>query len=183
MQVSPIRVVVLEQPSTKVSKTITVDVGFRPAVAMVMNYKGGGDVAIAVDGVSSQPTGNAVVLDDKNALGSNGITFWDQGIKLGTTASFNENSAKIVCILFRDFATAAGSPTRSATTGALTAVAPTPPTFGLGTVPTTKSQFGAGDQFGGGSDTSEGQTSQETGESNARAAQSRGANVIVTLDP
>ena len=181
MQVAPMRVIAIDQPSSKVTKTIRVDAGFRPAVAMLFNWKNGGTPAIAIDGLTG-PTGGMNIATG-GQVGNNGISFWEQGILIGTNAAFNEDSGKIVCLLFRDFGNATGVASRSSTTGRLTASETILETFDLSTASTTKDQYGAGDQYGGGTDTSEGQTNQGDGETNALAAIGRGSNVVVTLDP
>ena len=85
MNLNPHRVLVLTQPAAAVAKVLTVDVGFRPAVAEVVNLSGTGAAIIAVDGQN----GGLKIGDngDRSAIGAAaGITFFDQGIKLGTDA-------------------------------------------------------------------------------------------------
>ena len=123
------KVIRMHQGSAALAKDVTINVGWRPAMAWVINYKAAGSMAVAVDGEAVPAGGlsfgkNAAM----DAVGSDGITFHDKGIKIGQDASImTEIDAEIVAILFRDINPIAA--------------------FDLDDVPVTPTAFGTGKQF------------------------------------
>ena len=123
------KVIRMHQGTTALAKDVTINVGWRPAMAWVMNYKAQGDMAVAFDGEAAPVGGlnfgkNAAMV----AVGADGITFHDKGIKIGQDAAImTEASAEIVAILFRDINPVAA--------------------FDLDDVPVTPTAFGAGTQY------------------------------------
>ena len=105
MQMGTMKVIHLAQPTTALAKNLTINVGWRPSMAMVFNYAADKDWAVAFDGISA-PTGGLKMNKDDTAsaaVGADGITFHDKGIKLGQDAGIvTEASANIIVVLFRD---------------------------------------------------------------------------------
>ena len=100
-----IKVIHLDQPATALAKNITINVGWRPSMAMVFNYAAAKRWAVAFD-AGSGPTGGLKMTTQtaaSAAVGTDGITFHDKGIKLGKDADIlTENNANVMVILFRD---------------------------------------------------------------------------------
>ena len=99
-----IDMLVLDQPAAAIAKNHTVNLGYRPVAVIVINYKAAGHMAVAIDGLNSTVAGglsfgrNAAMV----AVGADGITFHENGIKLGQDASLiTDNNAKIVILAFR----------------------------------------------------------------------------------
>ena len=104
-----IKILRLQQPAAALDKYLYVNVGWRPRMAWVFNYKAAGPWAIAVDGFTSDTTDGGLVLGGGAAfaaiaeVGTDGITFTDKGIKLGKDASLiKDNAAELLIILFRN---------------------------------------------------------------------------------
>ena len=118
----------LQQPATAVAKDLTINVGWRPAMAWVMNYKAAGNMAIAVDGegvAGGVSFGAGVAM----AATTNGISFHDKGITLGSHATLvREDAAELIVMLFRDLSPIAQ--------------------IALSGVEETDSDFGKGEQYG-----------------------------------
>ena len=100
--------IVLKQGSTALAKDVYIDVGWRPLICRVTRYAAGGREAIAIDGVltgSSQLQGGLKLPNDSTAgaaVGSDGITFTDTGVKIGQDASIMTTaSARVLVELFR----------------------------------------------------------------------------------
>ena len=101
---SQVEVMVLKQGATALAKNLTVNFGFRPSFVMVFNYAADKRWAIAVD-AQAAPTGGVKMASDATAsaaVGVDGITFHENGIKLGQDADVvTENSAVVVIVAFR----------------------------------------------------------------------------------
>ena len=106
-QAGQMRVFILQQPATAVAKDIYLNCGWRPRVAWLINYKAAGTMAIKVDALESATTEGGLVFGVNAALaevGSDGIFFVDNGLKLGQDATLiTEDAAEVVVICFRDF--------------------------------------------------------------------------------
>lgn len=101
MSANPFQVVRLQQPSTALAKNLTVNLGWRPAMVWVINYKAAGAMAIAVDG-EDVAGGLTFGANASMAAATNGISFFDSGFKLGSHASLiRDDAAEVVCIAFR----------------------------------------------------------------------------------
>ena len=113
---SQVEVMVLKQGTTAVAKKLTVNLGFRPAFVMVFNYKAAGRWAIAVDEQTASAMEGGIKMANETAaaaaVGSDGITFHSNGIKLGQDADIvTENSAVIVIVAFRSLRVSVGKST------------------------------------------------------------------------
>ena len=101
-----IKMLRLQQPATALDKYLYVNVGWRPRMAWVMNYKAAGNMAVAVDGFQTATTEGGVSFGANAAqaeIGTDGITFTDKGIKLGKDATLiKEDAAELFVILFRN---------------------------------------------------------------------------------
>ena len=124
-----VKILRLHQSSTALAKNVTINVGFRPAMAWVMDYKAAGDMALAIDGETGPAGGVKFGAGAAMAaVGTDGITFHDHGIVIGQdTDIMKVASAEIVVILFRDINPIAA--------------------FALANVPVTPTAFGKGTQF------------------------------------
>ena len=109
---SQVEVMVLKQGATALAKNLTVNFGFRPGFVMVFNYKAAARWAIAVDGQTAAAVQGGIKMDNSSttlvenlaaaAVGSDGITFHDNGIKLGQDADIVTGAnAVIVIVAFR----------------------------------------------------------------------------------
>ena len=118
----------LQQPSTAVAKDLTINVGWRPAMAWVINYKVAGNMAIAVDG---EGVAGGLSFDSLVAIAAatNGISFHDKGIVLGSNATLvREDAAELIVMLFRNLVPVAQ--------------------IALADVHVTDSDYGDGEQYG-----------------------------------
>ena len=100
-----IKVIHLDQPTTALAKGITINVGWRPSMAMVFNYAAAKRWAVAFDADSGPAGGLKMVTQTaaSAAVGTDGITFHDKGIKIGQDADImTEASANIMVVLLRD---------------------------------------------------------------------------------
>ena len=108
MNKEQMKVLVLTQPATAIAKNLHVNVGWRPKLAWVLNYKAAGTMAIAVDGLEASATEGGITFGVNAALaevGSDGIYFEDYGITLKADAGLiRADAANIVVILFRNLA-------------------------------------------------------------------------------
>ena len=105
MQMGTMKVIHLDQPATALAKNLTINVGWRPSMAMVFNFAADKHWAVAFDADVGPDGGLRMDTDDQAsaAVGTDGITFHDKGIKLGQDAALvTENNANIIVILFRD---------------------------------------------------------------------------------
>ena len=124
-----VKILRLHQSSSALAKSVTINVGFRPAMAWVMDYKAAGDMALAIDGETGPAGGVKFGAGAAMAaVGTDGITFHDKGIVIGQDTDIMKiASAEIIVILFRDI-----NPI---------------PAFALANVPVTPTAFGKGTQF------------------------------------
>ena len=100
---APFQIIQLKQPATAIDKTISVNLGWRPKMVWVINYKVAGAMGIAIDGIAAPAGGSTFGFGAAMAaVGSDGITFHDNGFKLGKDAALIKvDAAVIVCIAFR----------------------------------------------------------------------------------
>ena len=99
------KVIHLDQPAEKFGGDITINVGWRPSMALVFNYAAAKRWAVAFDADSGPAGGLKQDSSTKAsvAVGTDGISFWDKGIKIGTdTHIIDENNANIMVVLFQD---------------------------------------------------------------------------------
>ena len=102
---SQVEIFYLKQPATALNKELIVNLGFRPHMVWVINYKAAAAMAIAVDGLESTTTEGGLTFGANAAIaevGDDGIFFTDNGIVLKKDASLiRANAANIVIIAFR----------------------------------------------------------------------------------
>lgn len=123
-----IQIIRLQQAAAALAKNLTVHLGWRPAMVWVMNYKAAGRMAVAIDGeavAGGLDFGRNAAMA---AIGDDGISFHDNGFKLGQDADLiAEADAEIVCVAFRS----------------LNPIAQ----FDLSDIPATPTAYGSGSQF------------------------------------
>ena len=124
-----VKIIRMHQSATALAKNVTINVGWRPAMAWVIDFKAAGDMAMAIDGETGPAGGVKFGAGAAMAaVGADGITFHDKGIVIGQdTDIMKVASAEIVVILFRDIDPIAA--------------------FALANVPVTPTAFGKGKQF------------------------------------
>ncbi len=131
------KMVLIEQAATAPNKNLHLNIGWRPSMVWVINYKAAGDMAVQVDTDKWSAAADAVnggLNFGKNAavaaVGTDGITITDKGVTLGTDANLiREDNANLIVLCFRNL-----------TDIGLLKVAD---------APTVKDSFGKGTQFDG----------------------------------
>ena len=102
---NPIQILELDQPAVALAKNLTIHLGWRPAMVWVVNYKAAGRMAVAIDYASLHTVEGGLEFGRNAAMaevGTDGITFHDNGFKLGQDAGLvTENGANIICVAFR----------------------------------------------------------------------------------
>ena len=100
--------VVLKQGAAVLAKDVYVNVGWRPKICRVTRYTAAGGEAIAIDGVltaaAELPGGLKLATQAaaSAAVGEDGITFTDVGVKIGQDAAIMATAAAHVLVeLFR----------------------------------------------------------------------------------
>lgn len=99
---------IITQQAAAGSSDYEIVVGWRPAVVLLIDYKGAGNIALQVDtnhiGASKQLAGGFKLATNSAAaaaLGADGIRITDEGCILGQDAFIKANGAILVAVLIR----------------------------------------------------------------------------------
>ena len=105
MEKNLIQIFQIAQPTTALARNVTLYTGWRPGLVLVINYAAGKRWAIAADTGLAAPAGG-LKMDSSSvasaAVGSDGVSFLDNGIKIGQDADImTEGDANILVVIFR----------------------------------------------------------------------------------